>query len=45
MFGHPHTEVVDRWIASGAEVLTTGRSGTISVTTDGKEIWVKKFVE
>jgi competence protein ComEC len=45
MFGHPHKEVVDRWIASGSEVLTTGRSGTISVTTDGKEIWVRKFVD
>jgi competence protein ComEC len=45
MFGHPHKDVVDRWVRSGAEVLTTGRSGTISVSTDGKEMWVKKFVE
>jgi len=44
IFGHPHAEVVERWKMSGAEVLTTGRSGTISVTTDGKELWVKKFV-
>jgi competence protein ComEC len=45
MFGHPHEEVVERWTRNGAEVLTTGRSGTITVTTDGKELWVKKFVE
>ena len=44
MFGHPHKEVLDRWLASGAQVLTTGRSGTITVTTDGKDISVKRFV-
>jgi competence protein ComEC len=45
IFGHPHAEVVERWEKNGAEVLTTGRSGTISVTTNGKDLWVKKFVE
>jgi competence protein ComEC len=45
MFGHPHQEVVERWKKSGAEVLTTGNSGTISVTTDGKNLSVTKFVE
>jgi competence protein ComEC len=45
MFGHPHKEVVERWTKSGAEVLTTGNSGTISVTTDGKNLSVTKFVE
>lgn len=35
MFGHPHREVVERWRAAGAEILTTGQSGTITVTTDG----------
>jgi competence protein ComEC len=42
-FGHPHKEVVDRWQASGATVLTTGNSGTITVTTDGHEVTVKEF--
>ncbi|HEY6806971.1 MAG TPA: ComEC/Rec2 family competence protein [Pyrinomonadaceae bacterium] len=45
MFGHPHPEVVERWKQTGADVLTTGQSGTISVTTDGKEMWVKKYVD
>jgi len=45
MFGHPHKEVVERWTRSGAEVLTTGTSGTITVTTDGKTLTVKKYVE
>jgi len=38
MFGHPHREVVERWQASGARVLTTGQCGTITVTTDGTEL-------
>jgi competence protein ComEC len=45
MFGHPHKEVVDRWQASGAAVLTTGHSGTITVTTDGTDLRVDGFVK
>jgi competence protein ComEC len=45
MFGHPHPEVVERWRQIGAEVLTTGRSGTISMTSDGQELWLTKFVK
>lgn len=37
-FGHPHPEVVERWKAAGANVLTTGTHGTISVSTDGKDL-------
>ena len=44
MFGHPHAEVVERWRSIGAEVLTTGESGMITVTTDGKNLSVTKFV-
>jgi competence protein ComEC len=40
MFGHPHREVVERWQASGARVLTTGECGTITVATDGNELTV-----
>ena len=45
MFGHPHKEVVDRWQASGAAVLTTGHSGTITVSTDGTDLIVDRFVK
>ncbi|HEU4767726.1 MAG TPA: DNA internalization-related competence protein ComEC/Rec2 [Pyrinomonadaceae bacterium] len=38
MFGHPHAEVVERWKAIGAEVITTGECGTITVTTDGTDL-------
>jgi competence protein ComEC len=40
LFGHPHREVVERWEASGAQVLTTGECGTITVVTDGTELTV-----
>jgi competence protein ComEC len=45
MFGHPHAEVVERWTNKGAEVLTTGKCGTITVTTDGTDLWLTKFTE
>jgi len=45
IFGHPNKEVVERWKASGARVLTTGTSGTITVTTDGENLIVATFVK
>ncbi len=45
MFGHPHPEVVERWRNVGADVLTTGQSGTITVTTDGVGLEVTTFVK
>ncbi|HEY0348580.1 MAG TPA: ComEC/Rec2 family competence protein [Pyrinomonadaceae bacterium] len=44
IFGHPNKEVVDRWRATGAQMMTTGERGTISVVTDGKELKVSTFV-
>jgi competence protein ComEC len=43
-FGHPHPEVVERWKASGANVMTTGKRGTISVSTDGKDLVINQFL-
>ena len=45
IFGHPNKEVVERWRASEAEVMTTGRRGTISVVTDGRALSVSTFVK
>jgi competence protein ComEC len=42
-FGHPHKEVVERWQSIGTTVLTTGNSGTITVSTDGHELTIKEF--
>jgi competence protein ComEC len=44
IFGHPDPEVVKRWRAAGAEVLTTGTSGTIIFTTDGRDSTISTFV-
>ena len=44
-FGHPHKEVVDRWQANGATVLTTGEHGTITITIDGHDLSLKTFVQ
>ena len=44
MFGHPHAEVVQRWKAAGAQVLTTGNSGMITITTDGRELQAASYI-
>jgi competence protein ComEC len=43
-FGHPHKEVVERWQANGATVMTTGNNGTITITTDGHDLGIKTFL-
>lgn len=44
-FGHPSHEVMERWREAGAEILTTGENGTITLSTDGSDLKVKTFVE
>jgi competence protein ComEC len=43
-FGHPHPEVVGRWQNAGVQVLTTGENGMISVSTDGKDLRLERYV-
>ena len=45
LFGHPHPEVVQRWQANGATVLTTGECGTITITTNGIDLKLSKFIQ
>jgi len=45
IFGHPNKEVVERWKNSGAQVLTTGQNGTITITTDGQALKLETFVK
>lgn len=40
-YGHPHTEVVERWKNIGAKILRTDEDGTITIISDGKELSVK----
>jgi competence protein ComEC len=42
-FGHPHKEVVERWLASGATVMTTGERGNISISSDGQILEVRIY--
>jgi competence protein ComEC len=43
-FGHPHQDVVERWQLSGAKVLTTGENGMISVSTDGRDLQIERYM-
>ena len=43
-YGHPHPEVLARWRDAGAQVLTTGERGMVTVSTDGEDIKVETFV-
>lgn len=43
-FGHPHQDVVDRWKAAGVDVVTTGRSGMVSISTDGRDLKTTSFL-
>jgi competence protein ComEC len=45
IFGHPHKEVLERWRATGAQILTTGQRGTITISTDGNDLKVETFVK
>ena len=44
-FGHPHIEVLERWKAAGANVLMTGERGTITISTDGNDLRIERFLE
>lgn len=43
-FGHPDPAVVARWRDAGAQVLQTGRRGTITFSTDGRDLHVETYV-
>jgi competence protein ComEC len=43
-FGHPKQDVVDRWQQAGADVLITGKCGTITFETDGSELKLWTYV-
>jgi competence protein ComEC len=42
-FGHPHAEVVRRYAEAGAVVLRTDRDGAITISTDGRRVWVRSW--
>lgn len=44
-FGHPHEEVVDRWKKSGAQIMTTGAKGTITINTYGDNLEINSYLK
>jgi competence protein ComEC len=40
-FGHPHPEVLDRYVRAGVRVYRTDLDGTVRLATDGWRIWVE----
>ncbi|MEJ7624511.1 MAG: ComEC/Rec2 family competence protein [Pyrinomonadaceae bacterium] len=44
-FGHPHKDVVTRWKAARVNLMTTGERGTITVSTDGRDLQITTFTQ
>lgn len=42
-FGHPATEVLERYARAGAEIFRTDRDGAVVVDTDGSSLRVRTF--
>jgi competence protein ComEC len=44
-FGHPAPDVLQRYEALGVEILRTDRDGEIEITTDGRSVGVRTFLD
>jgi competence protein ComEC len=42
-FGHPHPEVVARLGRAGVHLLRTDRDGAVTLSTDGKRVWMATY--
>lgn len=42
-FGHPHREIVERYMARGIRLFRTDQDGAVTVSTDGQRVWVRTF--
>ncbi len=45
LFGHPHSDVVERWRGAGADLITTGEKGTVTISTDGNDLVKTHYLE
>src|SRR5581483_7015156 len=43
-FGHPNSDVVERYLRDGIHLYQTGRNGTVTVTTDGHLLNISTYV-
>ncbi len=41
-YGHPHQNILERYVQAQATVLRTDQGGTVCISTDGEEITVKQ---
>lgn len=44
-YGHPHKETIKRLQKYGAEIYCTQESGAITITTDGRAMWIEEYLE
>lgn len=44
-YGHPHMETIERLKKYGVQLYSTLESGAITVTTDGREMWIEEYIE
>lgn len=44
-FGHPHREVLARYAARGIPLYRTDRDGSVTVSSDGRRLWVSTWRE
>jgi competence protein ComEC len=42
-FRHPHPEVVARYRQAGATLLRTDRDGSVTLSTDGRRVWIATY--
>ena len=44
-YGHPHMETIERLKKYGVQLYSTLESGAITVTTDGREMWIEEYIK
>lgn len=42
-FGHPHAEILKRYLGRGTRLYRTDEDGAVTISTDGAHIWVDTF--
>lgn len=43
-YGHPHKELIDRLEDCRTDVMVTYETGAVTFRTDGKKVWVERFL-